>query len=124
MATIQRFKDAILFLQKNKIVGKKQEIASKLNVTPQTLTEILGGRMRFTVDTMEIFCNYYNISADWLLTGKGEMLRSSVVPINNTQNNNHSDNCTQNNYNNCDVLRLMEKMVDVLKEEIETIKNK
>ena len=124
MTTIQRFKDAILFLQKNKIVSKKKEIASKLNVTPQTLTEILGGRMRFTVDSMEIFCNYYNISADWLLTGKGEMLRSSVVPINNTQNNNHSDNCTQNNYNNSDALHLMEKMVDVLKEEIETIKNK
>ncbi len=124
MTINERFKKVVLYLVDSKIAKSKKEIAQNINIKPQNLTEILGNRIIVSAETIAYMCEYYNVSADWLLTGKGEMLRSSVVPINNTQNNNHSDNCTQNNYNNSDALRLMEKMVDVLKEEIETIKNK
>ena len=53
------------FLAKNNIQHK--EVAEALNITPQTLSLKMNGKMEFSVPQIRILCNKYNISADVFL---------------------------------------------------------
>ena len=53
------------FLAKNNIQHK--EVAEVLNITPQTLSMKMNGKMEFSVPQIRILCNKYNISADVFL---------------------------------------------------------
>ena len=121
MTINERFIYAVNYLVDKQIAKSKKELALNIASKPQNLTEILGGRTSVSAENIANLCEVYKISADWLLTGKGEMLRTETR-VGNIQNNTYSDNCTQNNYSNIDALRIMSKMVDLLKEEIEIIK--
>lgn len=123
MTISERFIEAVNYLVNGHIAKSKKELALNIDSKPQNLTEILGGRTLVSADNIANLCQVYNISADWLLTGKGEMLRTETS-VGNIQNNTYSDNCTQNNYSNTDALRIMSKMVDLLKDEIDVIKQK
>ena len=123
MTISERFIEAVNYLVNGHIAKSKKELALNIDSKPQNLTEILGGRTLVSADNIANLCQVYNISADWLLTGKGEMLRTETS-VGNIQNNTYSDNCTQNNYSNTDALRIMGKMVDLLKDEIDVIKQK
>ncbi|MFI3296559.1 MAG: LexA family transcriptional regulator [bacterium] len=52
--------------------GKSSRFAEKLSVKPQTISTWIA---RNTWDIDLIFANCDNISAEWLLTGEGEMLK-------------------------------------------------
>ena len=123
MTISERFIEAVNYLVNGHIAKSKKELALNIDSKPQNLTEILGGRTLVSADNIANLCQVYNISADWLLTGKGEMLRTETS-VGTIQNNTYSDNCTQNNYSNTDALRIMGKMVDLLKDEIDVIKQK
>ena len=53
--------------------GKKNHFANRLGVRPQTINTWLS---RNTFDTELIYSKCEDISADWLLTGQGNMLKS------------------------------------------------
>ena len=53
--------------------GNKAQFASKIGVKPQTINTWIS-RNTFDIDLIYSKCE--SISADWLLTGKGEMLKS------------------------------------------------
>lgn len=53
--------------------GKKNQFANRLGVRPQTINTWLS---RNTFDTELIYSKCDGISADWLLTGQGNMLKS------------------------------------------------
>lgn len=80
----ERFKTAIDYLKKMKIVKNQGDIAEKMGITSQTITEILGGRMKLTTEKIVKFCSLYDFSPEWFLTGEGNMLKSNA---NNTINN-------------------------------------
>jgi len=55
---------------------KDVDFAEFLGIKPQTL---FSWKKRNTFDVDLIYAKCNEISADWLLTGKGEMLRNSVI---------------------------------------------
>lgn len=69
-----RFLTAVQELLRNRIVGSKAALAEAFGIKPAKFSEILNGRMKAGVDMLAILCDYYYISPDWLLSGKGEML--------------------------------------------------
>lgn len=53
--------------------GNKAQFANKIGVTPQTISTWIS---RNTFDTEKIFALCEGVSAEWLLTGKGSMLKN------------------------------------------------
>ena len=53
----------------------KSALAEVLDIKPAKFSEILNERMNAGVDIMATICITYNISAEWLLTGEGSMLK-------------------------------------------------
>ena len=57
--------------------GNKSKFAKKLGVTPQTVSTWIA---RDTFDVYLIFANCEGLSAEWLLTGEGAMLKGEREP--------------------------------------------
>lgn len=78
----------------------KSALAEVLDIKPAKFSEILNERMNAGVDIMATICITYNISADWLLTGEGEMLRGGTVQVSGSGNavvgNSHNSTATVN----------------------------
>lgn len=55
--------------------GNKSQFARKVGITSQVIANWLNRDM---FDTEAIFSNCENVSAEWLLTGEGEMLKTPV----------------------------------------------
>lgn len=49
------------------------ELAPELGCKVSKFTEILKGRMSAGSDLMSFLCEKYDVSADWLLTGRGDV---------------------------------------------------
>lgn len=58
--------------------GNKSQFAKKLGISAQGLSTWIS---RNTFDIETIYSNCENISADWLITGEGDMLKESLKPI-------------------------------------------
>jgi transcriptional regulator with XRE-family HTH domain len=71
-----------------KIETTKAGIAQKLGLKTNTFSEILNNRMNVGTDIVSILCETYNISSDWLLTGRGEMLQRNNIGHYTSGNNN------------------------------------
>ena len=78
----------------------KSALAEVLDIKPAKFSEILNERMNAGVDIMATICVTYNISADWLLTGEGSMLRGGTVQVSGSGNavvgNSHNSTATVN----------------------------
>ena len=113
----QRFKKAINYLKKTGKVKSQNEIADNMDITPQVITEILGGRMNLNAEKAVKFCTLYGFSVEWLLTGEGEMLKSAASgnTINNTGN--FCEN-TIVDYGQqlCELINMQKEMQDMMKE--------
>lgn len=89
--------------------GNKAQFAVMLGVKPQTISAWVT---RNTFDAELIYAHCSGVSADWLLSGEGEMLRSSSTAIANGDSSVAVNNNTGNIYS---------KESDVLKERIELL---
>lgn len=54
-----------------------------IGCSPSKLTEILKGRMSIQLDMLATLCEDYGISAEWLLTGNGDMMRRGESVVQN-----------------------------------------
>ena len=73
-------KDRLLRLIEHYSGGNKSEFARMIGVSPQAVNTWIS---RNTFDTETIYAKCVNLSASWLLTGKGEMLKSKGIPSGN-----------------------------------------
>lgn len=93
IAINERVIEAIKFILSSKIESSKADLAEKLGVKPAKFSEILNKRMKAGMDIIQKLCNEYRVSADWIITGRGEML------LNNCQgeagNANNSNNISR-----------------------------
>lgn len=107
--------------------GNKSLFAKKLGVKPQTINSWIK---RNTFDYELIYANCENISADWLLSGEGEMLNEknpSSVSLSGDHNqvNGHGAHGNINGGTTVDVAVLQERikaMQQLLDEKERTIK--
>lgn len=71
--------ERILYLIDFKASSNKKKFSEMIGYAPQVISNIVSGRK--TKPSFEvihkILSSFVDISADWLLTGKGEMLRAS-----------------------------------------------
>ena len=73
-----RFIAAIDSLLKDKGLTKTK-VAESLGIKPAKFSEILNNRMNAGVDTIAELCEQYSFSAEWILTGQGDMLKSGQI---------------------------------------------
>ncbi len=64
--------------------GSESDFANKIGVTPQTITN-WKNRKTFNID--KIYTNCENISADWLISCEGEMLKTNNSILISAENN-------------------------------------
>ena len=57
----------------------KTAMAESFGISPSKFTEILKERMNAGTEIMSGLSIYYGVSADWILTGKGEMMCSHRI---------------------------------------------
>ena len=73
----KRFIYSVDLLISEKKVKSKSVIAKNIQIKPNTLSEILNKRMNIGLDTLALFCEEFNVSANWLLLGKNKSSEAS-----------------------------------------------
>jgi type I restriction-modification system DNA methylase subunit len=73
----QRFINCVNFLLEHKIYSKKGDIAKKLNIKNAKFSEILNLRMNVGIEEIIAICEIYNFNLYYILTEKGEMIKST-----------------------------------------------
>ena len=72
----RQFIKAVESLLASEMVKSKRELAEKIGMTQSKLSEILNERMNVGVDALSVLVTDYKVSADWLLTGNGAIMRA------------------------------------------------
>ena len=95
------------------------DFANKLNISNAVLSHITSGRNKASLDlVMNILVNYPEISADWLLLDKGEMLRNELEHSSQKIKSSflaHIETIRQANQTGLKKLELLEKEINDLK---------
>lgn len=65
---------ALLAIIANGLVATKTDLAERLGAKPQKFSEILNYRMKVGVDMIAKICDWYYVSPDWLLMGRGSRI--------------------------------------------------
>lgn len=68
-----RFVEAYEALLNNDVVTDKRDFATKLGISASMMTEITKGRSSVGTSAIQNIVSQFNIDANWLLTGKGDM---------------------------------------------------
>jgi len=76
-----RFLDTMSWLIKERKAHDKKDIATNLGVSTSLMTEISKGRSNVGVLLLQNIVIKYGVSADWLLTGEGSMLKDDTTPV-------------------------------------------
>lgn len=73
--------ERILKLIETKTYGNEADFALKIGIKQQTLNNYTNGKRPVKLDTvLAILHTYGDVSAEWLLRGKGEMVLSDNLP--------------------------------------------
>ena len=74
--------DRILYLIDSQLSGNKKKFAERIGFAPQVVFNIVSGRKsKPSFDVLEaIISSFDEMSPEWLLTGKGSMLREQSAP--------------------------------------------
>lgn len=73
----ERVIEAINYILKINPNLNKALLAESIGIKPAKFSEILNKRMAAGMDIIQKLCSDYAISANWLITGEGEMYRKN-----------------------------------------------
>lgn len=57
----------------------KKEFANKINITPSYLSQVINKKTNFTEERIKLICFSFNISEEWIKTGKGNIFNSEII---------------------------------------------
>lgn len=84
---IERINKIIDYLKTTRKILSQAEFADKLGVNPSQISEMLSGKRPISERTInKITRSFPSICNEWLLTGKGEMLKNDVTAAINATN--------------------------------------
>lgn len=94
-----------------------ESIAKEFGVSGVRIGQLVNGKRPFGKRTAEEWSNYFGLSAAWLLTGEGEMFKTSNQQHGdgNTSVGNHSIN--GNNNNTGDAIETILRLTKMLEDE-------
>ena len=73
--------ERVLKLIETKTYGNEKDIALQIGIKQQTINNYTKGKRTVSLDAViAILTAYEDVSAEWLLRGKGEMLISDNLP--------------------------------------------
>ncbi|MDR0560585.1 MAG: helix-turn-helix domain containing protein [Prevotellaceae bacterium] len=101
--------------------GNKAQFAARLGIMPQTVNTWIS---RNTFDIDRVFAKCKDISAEWLLSGNGPMLRTETIPKNNqTTGDIENSNVVGSNVNGngINISVASSDLIDVIKKQQEQI---
>ena len=76
----QRFRDVIRYLRDNKFIYNEADLASKMGISRQFLSDLKNGRKGITEQTVLKLCEVFPvISSEWLISGVGSMVVEPAV---------------------------------------------
>ena len=78
----------------------QKSIAEALGVSEQYVNALINGRSKFGKKQAEVWANKFGLSASWLLTGAGEMVRN-VTNITHNVVNGSANYIVGDNNNQC-----------------------
>lgn len=71
----QRFRDVIRYLRDRELVYNEAQLASKMGISRQFLSDMKNGRKEITEQTVLKLCELFPVlSAEWLISGVGSMV--------------------------------------------------
>ena len=110
--------ERILKLIETKTYGNESDFALNIGIKQQTLNNYTNGKRPVKLDTvLAILHTYSDVSAEWLLRGKGEMVLSdNLPPILGDESENDLDTHAK--------LAQATKEIDILHQEIVILKEK
>ena len=99
-----------------------RSLSKVLGIPESTLNSKLNGQNRIDMDTFCVICDVFSdISIEWLLTGRGDMLRRNETTVNNAYANNGAASVFGDATNNGDTNHLM-LQIQSLKEQLDDLK--
>ncbi len=82
-----RFIEVYDYLAKEGKVAGKKDFAEKIGISASMMTEICKGRSNVGIATIQNIVTAFNVSADWLIMGHGDITNSpSVTPASGRNN--------------------------------------
>lgn len=76
----QRFRDVIRYLRDRELVYNEAQLASKMGISRQFLSDMKNGRKEITEQTVLKLCEVFPvISSEWLISGVGSMVVEPAV---------------------------------------------
>lgn len=72
--------ERLLFLMKEKSMSGYL-LSNEIGVSKSTISRIISKNARPSENVIRLISNYFGVSREWLLTGRGEMLREKVKKI-------------------------------------------
>lgn len=79
--------ERILYLIENQCNGNQKKFSEKINFAPQVIYNIVSGRKsKPSFDVLNsILLSFVDLNSEWLLTGKGEMLKTEKKAVEKTK---------------------------------------
>lgn len=75
-AVNQRFVNLVNYVINSNMAKNKSEIAEKLAIKLNSLSEIISGRNNVNIENIIGFCENYNVNYEYVLTGRGEIYKT------------------------------------------------
>ncbi|MDR3188722.1 MAG: helix-turn-helix domain-containing protein [Prevotellaceae bacterium] len=78
----QRFLDYYSYLKNDVVVKNATQFAKSIGISNSLMTEILKKRSNIGLSPIQKIVQLYGANAEWLLTGKGEMIKNTQAAEN------------------------------------------
>ena len=106
-----RFIEAFNALLEKGLVSDKRDFASKLGISASMITEISKGRSSVGTSAIQNIVAFFNIDANWLLIGQGEMFMDEA----------HTSGFIKDDTENNPFQPIITQLLDNIKEQAEEI---
>lgn len=128
----KRVREVIFFLKENKKIRNQQQFCEEIGVNKAIISQIINEKLQVSNKMFRKIANTYPfIEVEWLLTGKGDMIKSENTTTQTFKGDNNISVSGNNNSNihsgtdkdATDTIQQLNSVIALLKAEIET-KNK
>jgi len=110
----RRFLDLCNFLISQKIVNSASDFAKKVGISTSMMTELSKGRTNVGVKPLQNTVSLFSSSAEWLLNGKGDMLKSGDTHNNVSEAASHHSDASE-------IIEYQQKLIDRKDDEIKSL---